>query len=95
MVESLTITRSRRHRAAAARGSSRVLISGLDLVAAGRQAVPDLPGPAQAVHGAARCLHHRTRTADELPGDQKRDQDVGQPAEPATPADQVILLAAA
>ena len=61
----------------------------------GRQAVPGAPGrPAEAVHGAARCLHYRARAADELPGDQERDQDVGQPAELAAPGDQVVLLAA-
>jgi hypothetical protein len=43
MVESLTITRSRRNPAAAARGSSRVTISGLDRVAADDRPFPTCP----------------------------------------------------
>ena len=43
MVESLTITRSRRNPAPAARGSSRVLISGLDRVAAEDRPFPMCP----------------------------------------------------
>jgi hypothetical protein len=48
--------------------------------------------PAEAVHAAVRT--DRPRATDELPGDQERDQDVGQPAELTAPADQVLLPAA-
>ncbi len=61
----------------------------------GRQAGSGEPGrPAEAVYGTVRRLQHSARAADELPGDQERDQDVGQPAELAAPGDQVVLLAA-
>src|SRR5271165_1079659 len=58
-------------------------------------ALPDVLGAlADAVHRAPRRLQHFARAADDLPGDQERDQDVGQPAELAVPADQVVLVAA-
>src|SRR5215467_1473258 len=43
---------------------------------------------------SASGLQHLARTADDLPGDQERDQDVGQPAELPVPADQIVLVAA-
>ena len=58
-------------------------------------ALPDVLGPlGQAVDRAARGLQHLAGAADQLPGDQERDQDVGQPAELAVPGDQVVLVAA-
>ena len=52
-------------------------------------------GPlADAVDGAARGVQHLAGAADDLPGDQERHQDVGEPGELAVPADQVVLVAA-
>jgi hypothetical protein len=59
-----------------------------------RHAFPDVLGAlADAVHRAARGLQHLPGAADDLPRDQERDQDVGQPAELAVPPDQVVLVA--
>ena len=89
------MTCSRRKRSASACGSSRVLMIGRDRVVA-------LETPSQMcsarwltrVDRAARGLQHLAGAADDLPGDQERDQDVGEPAELAVPADQVVLVAA-
>ena len=60
----------------------------------GGHAFPDVLGAlADAVHRAPGSLQHLACPADNLPGDQERDQDVGQPAELAVPADQVVLVA--
>ena len=60
-----------------------------------RHALPDVLGPlGHAVDRAARGLQHLAGAADHLPGDQERDQHVGQPGELAVPADQVVLVAA-
>src|SRR5215468_922559 len=59
-----------------------------------RHAFPDVLGTlADAVHRATRGLQHFPGTADDLPGDQERDQDVGQAAELAMAPDQVVLVA--
>ncbi len=59
-----------------------------------RHAFPDVLGAlADAVHRATRGLQHLPGTADDLPGDQERDQDVGQAAELAMAPDQVVLVA--
>jgi hypothetical protein len=61
---------------------------GRDRVVA-RDALPDVLGPlGQAVDRARGRLQHLAGPADQLPGDQERDQDVGQPAELAVPRDQ-------
>jgi hypothetical protein len=58
-------------------------------------ALPDVLGAlADAVDGAARGLQHLAGADDDLPADQERDEDVGEPAELAVPADQVVLVAA-
>ena len=58
-------------------------------------ALPDVLGALrQAVDGAARRLQDLAGAADQLPGDQERQQDVGDPGELARPADQVVLVAA-
>jgi hypothetical protein len=94
MFESPTITCSRRNRSASACGSSLVLMIGRDRVVAD-DALPDVLGPlADAVHRAARSLQHLARAADDLPGNQERDEDVRQPAELPMPAYQVVLMAA-
>jgi hypothetical protein len=49
---------------------------------------------AHAEHRAARGLQHLAGTADQLPGDEERDEHVREPAELAVPADQVVLVAA-
>ena len=60
-----------------------------------RHALPDVLGPlADAVDRAARCLQDLAGAADQLSADQERDQDVGQPAELAVPADEVVLVTA-
>ena len=81
---------------ASAWGSSRVLMIGRDLVVVAlRHALPDVVGPlGEAEHRAARGLQHLARTDDQLTRDQERDQHVGEPAELALPADQVVLVAA-
>src|SRR6185503_466867 len=43
---------------------------------------------------APRRLQHLAGADDDLAADQERDEDVGQPAELAVPADQVVLVAA-
>ena len=58
-------------------------------------ALPDVLGALrQAVHGAARGLQHLAGAADQLAGDQERQQHVGDPGELAGPGDQVVLVAA-
>src|SRR5690606_22209275 len=58
-------------------------------------ALPDVFGPlGQAVDRPARRLQHLARAADQLPGDQERDEDVGQPAELPVPRDEIVLVAA-
>ena len=60
-----------------------------------RHALPDVLGAlAHAVDRAARGLQHLAGAADDLPGDEERDEDVGEPGELAVPADQVVLVAA-
>ena len=75
------------------------LVAGVDdrPGAGGRRgdALPDVLGAlADAVHRPARGRQHLAGAADQLPGDQERDQHVGQPGELAVPADQVVLVAA-
>src|SRR5208282_1901429 len=95
MLESPTITCRRRNRSASACGSSRVLMIGRDRVVA-----DDTPSQMCSARWLTQYTAPRgvcstfARTADDLPGDQERDQDVGQPAELAVPADQVVLMAA-
>src|SRR5690606_22012798 len=48
----------------------------------------------QAVHRAPWGLQHLAGAADQLPGDQERDQNVGQSAELTVPAHEVVLVAA-
>jgi hypothetical protein len=67
------------------------LVAGVDDRAAARRragdALPDVLGPlADAVDGAARRLQHLAGADDDLPADQERDEDVGEPAELAVPA---------
>ena len=70
------------------------MIGRLRVVADG-DALPDVLGAlADAVDGAARGLQHLAGADDDLPADQERDEDVGEPAELAVPADQVVLVAA-
>src|SRR6266511_4082736 len=58
-------------------------------------ALPDVLGAlAHAVDRAARGLQHLAGAADDLPGDQERDQHVGQPGELAVPCHTVVLVAA-
>ena len=96
MLESPTMTCSRRYRSASACGSSRVLMIGRERVVALRDALPDVLGALAdtAVDRAARGLQHLAGAADDLAGHQERDQHVGQPGELAVPADQVVLVAA-
>ena len=75
------------------------LVAGVDdrPAAGGRRgdALPDVLGPLrQAVDRTARRLQHLARAADQLPGDQERDQHVGQAAELTVPGHQVVLVAA-
>ena len=82
MFESPTITCSRRYCSASACGSSRVLMIG-------RLRVVALETPSQmcsarwrdGVRRPARGLGDLAGADDDLPGDQERDQHVGQPAE--------------
>jgi hypothetical protein len=61
----------------------------------GRDALPDVLGALrQAVQGAARGLQHLPGAADQLPGHQERDQDVGEATELAVARHQVVLVAA-
>ena len=95
MFESPTITWSRRKRSASACGSSRVLMIGRDRVVALRDALPDVLGPLRdAVHRAPGGLQHLARAGVDLPGDEERDQDVGELAEVAVALDEVVLVAA-
>jgi hypothetical protein len=56
--------------------------------------LPDVLGPlGQAEDGAAWGLQHLAGPADELPGDEERDQDVGEAAELAVAGDEVVLVA--
>ena len=58
-------------------------------------ALPDVLGPlGQAVDRPARGLQHLAGAADQLPGHQERDEDVGQPAELAVAGHQVVLVTA-
>jgi hypothetical protein len=94
MLESPTITWRRRYFSASACGSSRVLMIG-------RLRVVALLTPSQmcsalrdAVARPARGLGDLSGADDDLAGDQERDQHVGQAAELARAADQVVLVAA-
>ena len=49
---------------------------------------------AQAERGGLGRLQHLARAADQLAGDQERQQHVGDPGELAGPHDQVVLVAA-
>ena len=95
MLESPTMTCRRRYFSASACGSSRVLMIG-------RLRVVALETPSQMCSArwqteydrAARGLGDLAGPDDDLAGDQERDQHVGQPAELAGAADQVVLVAA-
>jgi hypothetical protein len=78
-----------------ARGSPRVLMSGRGRILAEDMSVQLRGPPAEGVNGVPGCLQHLPGTADDLPGDQERNQQVGQPAELALPADLVIFAATA
>ena len=89
------MTCRRRYFSASACGSSRVLMIGRLRVVADRHALPDVLGAlAQAEGGGLGCLQHLASAADELAGDQERQQHVGDPGELACPHDQVVLMAA-
>ena len=89
------MTCRRRYFSASACGSSRVLMIG-------RLRVVALETPSQMcsarwltrVRRAARRLGDLAGADDDLAGHQERDQHVGEPAELAGPADQVVLVAA-
>ena len=89
------MTCSRRNRSASACGSSRVLMIG-------RERVVALETPSQMCSARWLTEYDAPRGVwvtlpaphDDLPGHQERDQDVGQPAELAVAADQVVLVAA-
>jgi hypothetical protein len=75
------------------------LVAGVDDRSAarrrGRHALPDVLGSlADAVDRAAGREQHLAGSADDLAGDQERDQDVGEPAELAMSPDEVVLVAA-
>ena len=96
MLESPTMTCRRRYRSASACGSSRVLMIGRRPGGGAGDALPDVLGAlADTQYDAPRgvCMH-LAGAADDLPGHQERDQHVGEPAELAVPADQVVLVAA-
>src|SRR4051812_8129469 len=58
-------------------------------------ALPDVLGAlADAEDRAAGGLQHLAGAGDHLPGDEKRDEYVGQPAELAMAADEVVLVTA-
>ena len=68
---------------------------GRDRVVRRGHALPDVLGPlGQAVDRPARGLQHLAGAADQLAGDQEREQHVGDPGELAGPGDQVVLVAA-
>ena len=89
------MTCSRRYFSASACGSSRVLMIGRDRVVA-------LETPSQMCSArwlrqnaaAFGRLQHLARAADQLAGDQERQQDVGDPGELPGPHDEVVLVAA-
>ena len=89
------MTCSRRYFSASACGSSRVLMIGRDRVVA-----DDTPSQMcsarwrQAERRGLRRLQHLARAADQLAGDQERQQHIGDPGELARPHDQVVLVAA-
>ena len=95
MLESPTITWSRRKRSASACGSSRVLMIG-------RERVVALDTPSQmcsarwldAVHRAAGRLQHLARAGVDLAGHEERDEHVGELGEVALALDEVVLVAA-
>ena len=89
------MTCSRRYFSASACGSSRVLMIGRDRGGRARDALPDVLGAlAQAERRGLRRLQHLARAADQLAGDQERQQHVGDPGELPGPHDQVVLVAA-
>ena len=95
MLESPTITWSRRNRSASACGSSRVLMIGRERVVALRDALPDVLGAlGDAVLRAARPVQDLACAAVDLPGHEERDQHVGHARELAVAGDQVVLVAA-
>ena len=60
-----------------------------------RHALPHVVSAlAQAVDGPPRRLEHLARAADQLPGDEERDEPLRQSGELATPLDEVVLVAA-
>ena len=90
------MTCRRRYFSASACGSSRVLMIGRDRGRRRRHALPDVLG-ALATGRTSRAfgrLQHLARAADQLAGDQERQQHVGDPGELAGPHDQVVLVAA-
>ena len=89
------MTCRRRNRSASACGSSRVLMIGPAAGGGAADALPDVLGAlAHAVRRAARRHHDLAGADDDLPGDQERDQDVGELAELPRAADEVVLVAA-
>ena len=95
MFESPTMTWSRRKRSASACGSSRVLMIGREPRGRTRDSLPDVLGPLRdAVHRAACRLQHLARSGVDLPGDEERDEDVGELGEVAVTLDEVVLVTA-
>ena len=95
MLESPTITCRRRYFSASACGSSRVLMIGRDRVVAEETPSQMCSARCETQYTAPRGVgQHLAGPADQLPGDQERDQHVGQPGELAVPAHQVVLVAA-
>ena len=95
MLESPTITCSRRYFSASACGSSRVLMIGRLRVVAERHAFPDVLGPLrEAEHGAARRLQHLAGAGVDLARDEERDQHFAEVTEVVAAARQVVLVTA-
>ncbi len=89
------MTCRRRYFSASACGSSRVLMIGPAARGRRRHALPDVLGAlAQAERRRLGRLQHLARAADQLAGDQERQQHIGDPGELAGPHDEVVLVAA-
>ena len=95
MLESPTITWSRRNRSASAWGSSRVLMMGRLRVVA-----DDTPSQMCSARwlmqydGAPGRLEHLAGPGEDLPADQERDEDLGVAVEVVVALGQVVLVAA-
>src|SRR5204863_43301 len=77
------------------RGSARSACTSSPSRSRAPHALPDVLGPlAHAVDRSARCLQHLAGTADDLAGDEERDQHVGEAGELAVATDEIVLVAA-